>query len=780
MGVPQDASARPPTDSAPAPGLLRPLECPSPWLSVGIGLGATGLALVVRLLMTPLIGSEAPFAIFLFSVLAAAWYGGLLAGLSASVLGSALGTWLYLENLSQHEHPGPTHEYLWFGLGLLIGSVITAVCESLHAMRRRAEQSLKALRESERQWAASEARFRRAIDEAPIPMLLHAEDGEVMLLSRTFCELTGYAPAELPTLARIFERLAGEQAGLAERARAKVFEVDERIDDGEFLVIAKDGRRMTWDFSSAQVGRLPCGRRLAVTMAKDVTQRKSDERELHRLQEAVNAAVDGIVITDLEGTIQWVNPAFTKISGYSRQEAIGQSTRMLKSGKHDEGFYRTLWDTVRSGRVWRGEIHNRRKDGTVYPETMTITPVRDAEGQVTNFIAIKEDISDKEALSAQLRQAQKMEAVGQLAGGVAHDFNNLLTVISGYSEILLAKLPPDAPDRRFIEPIAQAGKRAAALTRQLLAFSRKTMLEPQIVDLNAQVAGMEKMLARMIGEDVVLSTQLEPALDLVKVDPGQIDQVLMNLAVNARDAMPRGGKLEIQTRKVVLDAKAAARILGAKPGRYVLLSVTDSGHGMPEEVRQRIFEPFFTTKGMGKGTGLGLSVVHGIVAQSQGLIDVESAPGAGATFKLYFPAEEGEVTTSGAERQAVGRLEGRERVLLVEDDAGVRDLAETVLRAHGYSVVVAATGEEALAQADSATAPIDILVTDVVMPGISGRQVAEELAPRMPKMKVLYLSGYTDDAVVRHGLQESEVAFLQKPYAPVVLLAKVREVLDAP
>jgi signal transduction histidine kinase/CheY-like chemotaxis protein len=380
-------------------------------------------------------------------------------------------------------------------------------------------------------------------------------------------------------------------------------------------------------------------------------------------------------------------------------------------------------------------------------------------------------------LEAQLRQAQKMEAVGRLAGGVAHDFNNLLTIITGYCEILLAQPALDAPMRESIVAIGEAGERAAVLTRQLLTFSRQTMLEPQVLDVNAVVTTTTRMLRRLIGEDILLTTVLDPALSRVRVDPGQLDQVLLNLAINARDAMPTGGRLTIETANVELSEGYAAAHLDCSAGDYVMLAVTDTGVGMTPEVMAHIFEPFFTTKGVGKGTGLGLALVFGIVQQSGGGIHVYSEPGRGSTFKVYLPA------ITGAQTQAHGApsiaaLNGSETILLVEDDDAVRALALTILQRYGYQVLAAANGRDALGAAQSHTGVIDMLLTDVVMPHVSGPELADAMRTRFPQIKILFMSGYTDDAVVRHGLLNAEVAFIQKPYTPIGLARKIRQVLD--
>jgi signal transduction histidine kinase/CheY-like chemotaxis protein len=377
-----------------------------------------------------------------------------------------------------------------------------------------------------------------------------------------------------------------------------------------------------------------------------------------------------------------------------------------------------------------------------------------------------------------LRQSQKMEAIGTLAGSIAHDFNNLLSVILGYVESLIGDLRPGDPMRADLEEIGRAGKRAEELTRQLLAFSRRQILQPKILDLNLAISEMARMLERIIGEDIELAFLPAPSLGAVYVDPGQIEQVLLNLVVNARDAMPKGGKLTIETGERELDrAYISAEHLAVEPGRYVALSVSDTGSGMDRETQSRIFEPFFSTKGPGKGTGLGLSTVHGIVHQSGGHIGVQSELGAGTTFVVYLPRKS--PSPQPAEREPpAASLRGSETILLVEDEEQVRHLLCTVLRRHGYQVLAAETSGDALLISEQHPGPIELLLTDVVMPRTSGRQLWERLAPLRPDMKVLFMSGYTDDAVVRHGVQSSELGFIQKPVSPATLLAKLRAVLD--
>jgi len=391
--------------------------------------------------------------------------------------------------------------------------------------------------------------------------------------------------------------------------------------------------------------------------------------------------------------------------------------------------------------------------------------------------SISRDLTYKKRLEAELRQAVKMEAVGRLAGGVAHDFNNLLTVINGYSDLLLACLGPEDSMRDMLTEIHKAGKRAEKLTQQLLAYSRKQILQPKVLDINTHVGDIQKMLQRIVGEDMKIVTSLDPELGRVKADPTQIEQIVTNLAVNARDAMPQGGTLTIKTRNTNLDEKYIADHAGSRPGCYVMLEITDTGCGMDKTIKEHLFEPFFTTKEVGKGTGLGLAMVFGIVKQSDGYIDVESEPGCGATFRIYLPRIE-EIVESDSPHQKTALLPcGTETVLLVEDDAMVLSFTRMLLQRGGYRVLEASGGEEAQTVSDRYTTAIDLLVTDVVMPGMSGRVVAERLIRSRPAMKVLYLSGYTADDVFRHGVSVEQAAFLPKPFTAEALAYKVREVL---
>jgi signal transduction histidine kinase len=417
-----------------------------------------------------------------------------------------------------------------------------------------------------------------------------------------------------------------------------------------------------------------------------------------------------------------------------------------------------------------------RKDGSCFPVRYTSSPIRDEEGAVVGAVVAFNDISERKKLEEQLRQSQKMDALGQLAGGIAHDFNNLLTIINGFGEVVLSSLNPDDPAHELVGEMKKAGERAAGLSRQLLAFSRKTVLSPKVLDLDSVVIEMEKMLRRIIGEDITLTTGLPANLGRVHADPGQIEQVLLNLVVNARDAMPHGGRMTIETRNVDLDEEYARTHPEVCPGRYVLLEVRDTGCGMTEEVKGRIFEPFFTTKAAGRGTGLGLAIVYGIIRQSGGHIAVESSLGQGTTFRIYLPRiEDAIVEESSTGFAALAR--GTETVLVVEDDDGVRALIRHLLHRLGYTVLVAASGTEALEVARQHHGAIDLLLSDVVMPGMNGVELSRRLQVHRPGVKVLYLSGHVDEAVVGRGVLAAETAILKKPFTVPMLAQKIREVL---
>ncbi len=471
-----------------------------------------------------------------------------------------------------------------------------------------------------------------------------------------------------------------------------------------------------------------------------------------------------------------VNAAALRRYGYSREEFLGMTLWDIRLPSEHARLRQALHDAAQGVRLVSDARH-RCKDGTIIQVEGAVDTIEFAGRSAT--LASVHDITERKHLEDQLRQSQKIDAVGQLAGGIAHDFNNLLTAITGYSELLLEDLGAQDPRRHDLEEIRKATRRAASLTQQLLAFSRKQVLQPQVLDLNQVVANAEKLLQRLIGEHIALRTKLDPALGATKADPTQLEQVIVNLTVNARDAMPHGGQVLIETKNVDLDAAYAAMHPSVVAGPYVLLAVSDTGVGMDQATQARLFEPFFTTKGSGKGTGLGLSTVYGIVKQSGGFIWVYSELSKGSTFKIYLPRVALAAQRIEPSALPAAVLRGTETVLLVEDEPALRAVARRTLERQGYVVLEAPNGEAGLAVAAAHTGPLELLVTDVVMPGISGRELATRLVASRPTVRVLYTSGYTDDAIVHHGVLEDGIQFLQKPFTPSGLARKVREVLDA-
>jgi PAS domain S-box-containing protein len=516
------------------------------------------------------------------------------------------------------------------------------------------------------------------------------------------------------------------------------------------------------------------GKDLLHSIVHDVTERKTAEEERERLMAAIEQAGEVVVITDADGTIQYVNPAFERVTGYGREEVLGRNPRILKSGAQDEAFYRELWQTIGSGRTWHGRMANKRKDGSLFTEDVTISPVCDAAGRIHNYVAVKHDITEHLRLTAQYQQAQKMESIGRLAGGVAHDYNNMLGVIIGYADLAMREVEPNTRLHDALQQILKAARRSSDLTRQLLAFARKQTIAPRPLDLNETIESMLKMLRRLIGEDIELAWLPASDLGMVKMDPAQIDQVLANLCVNARDAISGVGKVIIETGHVTLDDDDCAEHVDFKPGEYVFFAVSDNGCGIGEETLEHIFEPFFTTKEMGKGTGLGLATVYGIVRQNHGFINVFSEPGHGSTFKIYLPRYVGEARKVDPE-SAGEILPGRgETVLLVEDEATMLKAVQTMLERLGYRVLAARAPDEALRLSREHAGTIHLLVTDVVMPEMNGRDLARLVEMGRPNLHVLFMSGYAAGSDVLQSELNEGAHFIQKPFSIQELAAKVR------
>jgi two-component system, cell cycle sensor histidine kinase and response regulator CckA len=628
----------------------------------------------------------------------------------------------------------------------------------------------------------SEERFRALTENTADLIAILDADATMRYISPSVYRLLGYR-AEDWLGRNVFEFIHPDDAQAAAEALQKgllhedtglPLELRVRHQNGSWRVIEATDTNLLENEAVAGI----------VINARDITDRKRSEEALRKAEEKYRSifenAVEGIFQSTPEGRFISVNPALARILAYaSPEELIASRTDIEAQHYVDPNCRMELQRMLAEKGVVQGfESEIFRKDMSKIWCLENIRAICDESGAVAYYEGSIEDITERKHLEEQLRQAQKMEAVGQLAGGIAHDFNNLLTAINGYSELTMMQLQSEDPLRRNIEEIKKAGERAAALTRQLLAFSRKQVLQPKILDLNSLVSEMEKMLRRLIGEDIDLQTVLNPELGSIKADPGQIEQVIMNLAVNARDAMAQGGKLTIETENVYLDEEFAEQHIAVSPGPYIVLAVNDTGTGMDEQTQARIFEPFFTTKEMGKGTGLGLSTVYGIIRQSGGNIWVSSEVGRGTTFKVYLPRFEEGAEEFKRKPEAQDALQGTETILLAEDEDVVRKLSGRVLTMYGYQVLEAANGEAALRICERYEKPIHLLISDVIMPGMNGCDLADQLRHLRPTMKMLLMSGYTNNAIIHQRIFDEGINFIQKPFAPNALAQKVREVLD--
>jgi PAS domain S-box-containing protein len=661
--------------------------------------------------------------------------------------------------------------------GRLVGwvSVVRDITE-----RKRAEE---ALRESEERYRTILENIEDGYYEVDLP-------GDLTFFNDSLCKMLGYSRDEMIGMSNK-QYTDEESREKLFQAFNKVYRTGQPTKGFDWEVIRKDGAKVFGEVSVSLIkdskGQ-PIGFR---GIARDVTERKQAEKALlaekQRFQILLENAPFGMILIDREGNFKYINHKFKEMFGYDLKD--------VPNGR--EWFRKAYPDSTYRHHVVSTWIDDSKlfKPGEKVPRIFTVT-CKDGTEKTIRFITVQletgeylestEDITllkraeeEKTALEEQLRQSQRMEAIGRLAGGIAHDFNNLMTVIRGYSQLSLLELKEGHELRGNLEEIQKATHRASDLTRQLLAFSRRQILELKVLDLNTLLHDLDKMLRRVIGEDIQLVTLLADDLGRVKTDPGQIEQVILNLAVNARDAMPGGGKLTIETRNVELDERYARIHVGVTPGRYVMFSLSDTGVGMSPEVKEHVFEPFFTTKEKIKGTGLGLSTVYGIVKQSGGNIWFYTEQGKGTAFKVYLPRVDEPVkeTRERAVSEEIPR--GSETILAVEDEEEVRKLTVQVLRGQGYTVLEASTGEEALKVAkETGGDGIGLLLTDVVMPGISGPELARSLEPLLPKIKVLYMSGYTDNAIVHHGVLDEEVNYIQKPFTLSSLARKVREILD--
>ena len=638
--------------------------------------------------------------------------------------------------------------------------------------RKRAEEKLR----------ESEERYRVVAETATDVILTIDEDSTILFANRAVERVFGYPTAELlgKQITMLMPECLRQVHETAIGSYVRTGRKHINWESVELPGLHRTGREIPIELSFGEFKRN--GRRFFTGIARDITERKQAEHELSKSQERyrdiVENAHDIIYSHDLQGNYTSMNNASEQITGYSREEALNMNIVQTVAPESLEKALEMIARKLQGEEVTAYDLDIIAKDGRrVAVEVNTKLIFQD--GAPVGVQGIARDVTERKHLEEQFRQSQKIEGIGQLAGGIAHDFNNLLTVITGYSELSMKRLRAEDPLLSYLQEIKKAGDRAASLTRQLLAFSRKQVLQPKVLDLNSVVSEQEKMLRRLIGEDIELHTILEPNVGSIKADPGQIEQIIMNLVVNARDAMPQGGKLTIETKNIVLDEEYAQRHVAVTPGRFVMLAVSDSGAGIDPQTQSRIFEPFFTTKGVGKGTGLGLSTVYGIVKQSGGNIWVYSEVDVGTTFKIYLPSTDESLQVYKRESGHEEFLRGTETVLLAEDEELVRKLACKILSAYGYQVLEAAEADAALLICESHSGPIHLLITDVIMPGMSGRALASRLTELRPDTKVLFMSGYTDDAIVHHGVLDEGTNFIQKPFSTDVLAIRVREVLDA-
>jgi two-component system NtrC family sensor kinase len=513
-----------------------------------------------------------------------------------------------------------------------------------------------------------------------------------------------------------------------------------------------------------------------VSIVRDITVRKRDEDERRRLAAAVEYAADAIMVTDAEWIVQYVNPAFEKVTMYSKEEVLGRNPYLLAVDGESIRGYIGIEEKIRSGSPWKGRMRSKRKDGVVIDQDTVVSPIRDAAGKILNHVVASRDITREVLLEKQARTAQHMEAVGNLAGGIAHDFNNALTGIIGFADLLRMRLAKEPKLQGDVDEILKCAERASTLTRQLLAFARRQVIEPVVLDPNTVVRDISRLMKKVAGEQVEVRTRLTEGVPPIFADRGQLEQVLLNLCLNSRDAMPGGGEFLVSTDAVVWEEERVEDHAAMAAGQYVLLAVADTGTGMDEETRKRAFEPYFTTKAPGKGTGLGLSMVYGIVKQNGGFIFLDTCPGKGTTFRIYFPASK-VVSEEMVEKAAAAVKGGTETILLAEDEEAIRNLAERCLRGYGYDVLRASDGKEAVALFE-AHPEISIAVLDVVMPRMGGKEALDAMRLRRPDLKALFTSGYSTDQIHESFVLLPGIDFLPKPYGPASLARRVREVLD--
>jgi PAS domain S-box-containing protein len=631
---------------------------------------------------------------------------------------------------------------------------------------------------SARRLQESEERYRSLVDISPDPILMFDPQGGLIAVNRQAAIAYGVESPEqlLAEVGSAFDLLdeANRQKALS---NVRSILTEQHVGSIEYTVARKDGTPLQVEINSSAVRR-PDGTPWAIiSVVRDITERKAAQERLRILGAAVENAGEAIIVTDSSAAIIYVNPTFEETTGYSLKESLGTNPNILSSGTHDGDFYRDMWETIRNGGVWRGRFTNKKKDGTLYQETATISPIKDEEGNIRNFVMVARDVTSEIMLQKQLFHAQKMEAIGTLAGGIAHDVNNLLQAVLGYADLLLMKKGPGDPDRKKLEVIQHAARDGADLVSRILTLGRRKESKARPIDLNDEIRKSERLLRRTMPRMIRIDLLLADDLKIIDGDPAQVEQILLNLGVNAQHAMPDGGRLVIETSNVSLSDEYLRTHLGAKKGKYVLLTVSDTGSGMCTEVLDRIFEPFFTTKANGLGTGLGLAMVHGIVAQHDGYIRCYSEPGRGTSFKIYFPVSAAELATDLTLTREMPAL-GTETILLVDDDDRVRELGVQIIEMGGYRVLTARSGEEALETYSSHKGEISLVILDLIMPGMGGKRCLEELLRRDPDLKVLIASGYSSNVTAHDEKGMGSRGFISKPYDSKDMFGAIRKVLD--
>jgi two-component system, cell cycle sensor histidine kinase and response regulator CckA len=631
--------------------------------------------------------------------------------------------------------------------------------------RKRAEEALQ----------RSKERYRTLVDSMNEGLGVLDERGLVTYVNDRACEIVGYPREELlghhagdflddANRRKLAEEIAGRMDG-----EKGTYELEWTRKDGSKSVVVMSGSPML-DESGRFAG--------SFAVMTDITARVRSEAIQRRLATAVEQSIEAVMVTDPLGDIVYVNPAFETISGYSRDEVLGRKPTFLKSDRHDEAFYKELQSSVRSGKAWRGRLISRKKNGEPYYEDVTISPVRNAAGEIVNYVDVGHDVTQHVHLERQLVQAQKMEAVGTLAGGIAHDFNNLLQIILGYSELVQFSIAEGGSGQEEIGFIRQAAGRGAELVQQILTFSRNVETKPRPLDLNREIRQAQTMMARTIPKMISIQLALAEDLKTVNADPGQMEQVLLNLAVNAQHAMPEGGCITIRTENVILDHEYADGHFGVKPGEYALLSVSDTGHGMEKKIVDHIFEPFYTTKGPEEGTGLGLAIVFGIVKGHGGHIECYSEPGQGAIFRIYLPVIESQVSENEAITEKPPES-GTETILLVDDEESILELGKRILTRAGYTVLTAGHGKVALETYRARKGEVDLIILDLIMPEMGGKECFEKLIKMDPNARIIIASGYSVDRLTKQDAGGGPAGFLGKPYRMRQMLQVVRTVLDS-